>query len=149
MNCEKAQKCSIESIVDIVGSKWNLFIIWHLRKKELRFTELQNRMCGINSKTITKHLRDLERFTIIDRQVYAEVPPRVEYSLTEQGKALLPIIEAMLEWGGQYLPAGQEKSHGIKPAKEAIPQESPEHTRSSSCGPPAGDTSAGVSGHIL
>lgn len=106
MNGEKTPKCSIENIVDIIGSKWNLFIIWHLRTKKLRFTELQNRMCGINSKTITKHLRDLERFTIIDRQVYPEVPPRVEYSLTERGKALLPIIEAMLEWGGEYLHPG-------------------------------------------
>jgi DNA-binding HxlR family transcriptional regulator len=61
-------------------------------------------MCSVNSKTITKHLRDLEGHGIISRQVYAEVPPRVEYSLTERGRTLLPIIEAMLEWGGKYLP---------------------------------------------
>lgn len=124
MNGEKTPKCSIENIVDIIGSKWNLFIIWHLRTKKLRFTELQNRMCGINSKTITKHLRDLERFTIIDRQVYPEVPPRVEYSLTERGKALLPIIEAMLEWGGEYLHPGQEESLCMKPTKETIGEKS-------------------------
>lgn len=120
MKCEKAQKCSIESIVDIVGSKWNLFIIWHLRTKELRFTELQNRMCGINSKTITRHLRDLERFAILDRRVFPEVPPRVEYSLTDRGQALLPIIEAMLEWGGAYPIIGQEDGPCSRPAKETV-----------------------------
>ncbi|ACL17747.1 winged helix-turn-helix transcriptional regulator [Methanosphaerula palustris] len=120
MKCEKAQKCNLENIVDIIGSKWNLFIIWHLRTKKLRFTELQNRMCGINSKTITRHLRDLEGFMIIDRRVYPEVPPRVEYSLTERGTALLPIIEAMLEWGGQYLNAKPGESHDVEPAKETV-----------------------------
>lgn len=104
MKCEKPQKCSIDKVVGIIGNKGNLFIIWHLRTGVLRFTELQNRMCSVNSKTITKHLRDLEGHGIIDRKVYAEVPPRVEYSLTGRGRTLLPIIEAMLEWGGKYLP---------------------------------------------
>ena len=93
MNCEKARKCSIESIVDIVGSTWNLFIIWHLRTKKLRFTELQNRICGINSKTITRHLRDLERFAI---------------------------LEAMLAWGGAYPNIGQEDGPCTGPAKETV-----------------------------
>jgi DNA-binding HxlR family transcriptional regulator len=104
MKCENPPKCSIDKVVGIIGNKGNLFIIWHLRTGLLRFTELQNRMCQVNSKTITKHLRDLEGHGIISRQVFAEVPPRVEYSLTERGRTLLPIIEAMLEWGGKYLP---------------------------------------------
>jgi len=104
MKCEKPPKCSIDKIVGIIGNKGNLFIIWHLRTGLLRFTELQNRMCSVNSKTITKHLRDLEGHGIISRQVFAEVPPRVEYALTERGRTLLPVIEAMLEWGGKYLP---------------------------------------------
>jgi DNA-binding HxlR family transcriptional regulator len=116
MKCEKTPKCSIDSIVDIIGNKWNLLIIWHLRKDILRFTELQNRMCGINSKTITKHLRDLEGHAIIKRKVYPEVPPRVEYSLNGRGKALLPIIEVMLEWGGKYPPpeVTEEKERCLK-----------------------------------
>lgn len=104
MKCEKTPKCSIDSVVEIIGNKGNLVIIWHLRSGLLRFTELKNRMFQVNSKSITKHLRDLEGHGIISRQVYAEVPPRVEYSLTERGRTLLPIIEAMLEWGGKYLP---------------------------------------------
>jgi DNA-binding HxlR family transcriptional regulator len=99
----KKPRCKIDSVVDIIGRKWNLLIIWQLRDSTLRFSELQSRMCGINSKTITKHLRDLEQHTIITRTVYPEVPPRVEYSLTERGRAILPIIDAMLEWGGAYL----------------------------------------------
>lgn len=102
MKCEKVTKCRIDAVVDVIGSKWNLMIIWHLRDATLRFSELQSRMCGINSKTITKHLRDLEKESIITRKVYPEVPPRVEYSLTEQGAGILPIIEAMLVWGGKF-----------------------------------------------
>jgi DNA-binding HxlR family transcriptional regulator len=132
MKCENPPKCSIDKVVGIIGNKGNLFIIWHLRTKLLRFTELQNRMCSVNSKTITKHLRDLEGHGIISRQVFAEVPPRVEYSLTERGRTLLPIIEAMLEWGGKYLPeegdgrclkvenipAGARKSYAGKTGKK-------------------------------
>jgi DNA-binding HxlR family transcriptional regulator len=120
MKCEKTSKCSIDSIVDILGSKWNLIIIWHLRTKKLRFTELQGRMCGVNSKTLTTHLRDLERHAIIGREVYPEVPPRVEYSLSERGKALQPIMEAMLEWGGKYLQTGQEDSRCMRPSKKTV-----------------------------
>jgi len=105
MKCDKKVKCGINHIANLMGSKWNLYIVWHLRSGVLRFTELQSRMCSVNSKTITTHLRDLEKHEIITRKVYPEVPPRVEYSLTEKGLALVPIIEAMLEWGGRYLPA--------------------------------------------
>lgn len=104
MKCENTPKCSIDSVVEIIGNKGNLVIIWHLRSGLLRFMELKNRMCQVNSKTLTKQLRGLEGYGIISRQVFAEVPPRVEYSLTERGRTLLPIIEEMLEWGGKYLP---------------------------------------------
>jgi DNA-binding HxlR family transcriptional regulator len=127
MKCENAPKCSIDSVVGIIGNKGNLIIIWHLRTGLLRFTELQNRMCKVNSKTVTKHLRDLEGHDIIRRQVYAEVPPRVEYSLTDRGKTLLPIIEAMLEWGGKYLP--DEGSGCPEAAKSAIKKAAAGKTR--------------------
>ena len=102
-NTGKKHICKFDSVVDIIGRKWNLIIIWHLRTGTLRFSGLQSLMCGINSKTITKHLRDLEKNSIISRRVFPEVPPRVEYTLTEQGKAVLPIIEAMMIWGDTYL----------------------------------------------
>lgn len=104
MECENKQKCGINVAVDIIGSKWNLIIIWRLSGGALRFTELQKSMDNVNSKTITKHLRDLERYEIITRAVYPEVPPRVEYSLTGYGKAFLPILCAINEWGASISP---------------------------------------------
>ena len=86
-------------VLGIIGSKWNLFIIWSLKDGTLRFSELQKRMDDVNSKTITKHLRDLEKSKIVTRTVYPEVPPRVEYTLTEQGLAFLPVFEAIRKWG--------------------------------------------------
>lgn len=99
MKSECEHKCGINAAVEIIGSRWNLLIIWHLREGTLRFTELQKRIGDVNSKTITKHLRDLERSNIINRVVFAEVPPRVEYSLTEYGMAFLPVFEAINKWG--------------------------------------------------
>ncbi|PKL59163.1 MAG: transcriptional regulator, partial [Methanomicrobiales archaeon HGW-Methanomicrobiales-4] len=64
---DKKCPCRVDTVVDIIGKKWNLITIWHLRSSTLRFSELQRRMCGINSKTITKHLRDLEKNLIITR----------------------------------------------------------------------------------
>ena len=110
---EKKHICKVDNVVDIIGRKWNLIIIWHLRTCTLRFSEIQKRMCGINSKTITKHLRDLEQNNIVTRTVYAEVPPRVEYALTNQGKGILPIIDAMLIWGDTWLDPGEEKECSV------------------------------------
>ena len=83
----------------ILGSHWNLLIIWHLRGGALRFMELQKRMDNVNSKTLTVHLRDLENFHIIERIVYPEVPLHVEYSLTEHGKAIIPVFSIIKKWG--------------------------------------------------
>ena len=98
MKSEKEPKCNVEEYVEVFGSKWNLLIISYLRESTLRYTELQKRMYGINAKTITTHLRKLEEYAIIERKIYAEVPPRVEYSLTKRGKGLLPVLNAMAEW---------------------------------------------------
>ena len=103
MREKKENKCELIVAMGIIGNKWNLLIIWHLRDHKLRFTELQKRMYNVNPKTITKHLRDLEENKIIKRVVYAEVPPRVEYSLTETGIALIPILYSIMEWTSQYM----------------------------------------------
>ena len=100
MKHENESKCNvkIDEYVEVFGSKWNLVIITHLHASTLRYTELQNKMYGVNAKTITTHLRKLEEYGIIERKIYAEVPPKVEYSLTNRGKALLHVLEAMSEW---------------------------------------------------
>lgn len=92
-----------------MGSRWNILIIWHLRDHALRFTDLQKRMHGVNSNTLTIHLRELEAQKILSRTVFPEIPPRVEYALTGYGKALFPVFEAIREWGLQYL-----ESEGMK-----------------------------------
>ena len=103
MESENKSHSEFVRVLEIIGSKWNLFIIWSLKDGKLRFTELQKRMGDVNSKTITKHLRDLEKSKIITRSVYPEVPPRVEYTLTEHGYAFLPVFEAIREWGQSLL----------------------------------------------
>lgn len=96
----KKQKndCGLVVATGIVGNKWNLLIIWFLDDQTLRFTELQKKMYNVNPKTITKHLRELEKHKIIKRVVYPEVPPKVEYSLTDSGISLIPILKSMMEW---------------------------------------------------
>jgi DNA-binding HxlR family transcriptional regulator len=108
MKSKNNGKCDMNYLFQVLGSRWNLVIIWHLDKQSLRFTELQKRMGDVNSKTVTRHLRDLEKFNIIHRVVYPEVPPRVEYSLTGHGKAFLPVFEVIREWGAS-LPSPREK----------------------------------------
>ena len=95
MEHENKAHAQFKTVVEIVGSKWNLFIIWNLKDQTLRFNVLQKNMGDVNSKTITKHLRELENNKIIKRVVYPEVPPRVEYSLTEKGRAFLPVFDAI------------------------------------------------------
>jgi DNA-binding HxlR family transcriptional regulator len=108
MKCKNDGQCDMKYLFQILGSRWNLVIIWHLNDRALRFTELQKRMGDVNSKTITSHLRDLEKFQIINREIYPEVPPRVEYSLTDHGKAFLPVLEVIRAWGAS-LPPPREK----------------------------------------
>ena len=99
MESENKAHKDFARVLGIIGNKWNLFIIWNLKEGTLRFSELQKRMGDVNSKTITKHLRELEKTKIVTRAVYPEVPPRVEYTLTEQGLAFLPVFEAIRKWG--------------------------------------------------
>ena len=99
MNSENEAYLKLLRALGIIGSKWNILIIWILKDETLRFSVLQKKMGDVNSKTITKHLKDLEKNKIVTRTVYPEVPPRVEYTLTEQGLTLVPICEEIWKWG--------------------------------------------------
>ena len=103
--------CPVKLYSEVMGSKWKILIIWHLRNGALRFSALRNKLHGVNSKTLTTHLRELEELKILSRTVFPEVPPRVEYSLTEYGLALSPVFDTMWEWALYYL-----ESEGIKAA---------------------------------
>lgn len=91
--------CPVEVAVSVVGGTWKLTVIKHLLDGTRRFNELGRLVPLANTKTLTRQLRELEEDGIVKRTVYPEVPPRVEYSLTDSGRSLAPIVEAMNEWG--------------------------------------------------
>ena len=94
--------CSMELTLDIIGGKWKPLIIWHLGEKTLRFSELKRALPNITQKMLTQQLRALEEDQLVNRFVYAEVPPKVEYSLTEKGKTLLPVLSTLCKWAIEY-----------------------------------------------
>jgi len=99
----KEYSCAIELTLDIIGGKWKPIILWKLAKNEvLRFSELKRSMGTITQKMLTQQLRELEAYEMVNRKVYAEVPPKVEYSLTKQGKSVMPILDVMCKWGTDY-----------------------------------------------
>ena len=95
----KEQKCPAEMTLDIIGGRWKVLILWQLFQGRARFSELSRALHGITQKMLTQQLRELEKDGIVHRQVYAQVPPKVEYSLTPLGESLRPVVDAMCEWG--------------------------------------------------
>lgn len=102
-------RCGVEVAMAVMGGKWKGLVLWHLRLKTLRFTQLQRRLRTVTQKMLTQQLRELEANGLIHRQIYAEVPPRVEYSLTDEGRKVVPILELMCQWGQEYL----QKTEGV------------------------------------
>lgn len=94
--------CPVAMTVSLIGNKWKLLIIRDLLGGTKRFGELRKSLDGISQRVLTENLRDLETDGLILRKVYAEVPPRVEYSLNDLGKSLQPVIRAMADWGNNY-----------------------------------------------
>lgn len=94
--------CSMELTLDIIGGKWKPIIIWHLGKKTMRFNELKRTLPNITQKMLTQQLRALEESKLINRVIYNQVPPKVEYSLTDCGRSLLPVFTDLCEWAINY-----------------------------------------------
>jgi len=110
-------RCGVALTLEVIGGKWKGVILWHLLDRTLRFSQLQRRLSGITQKMLTQQLRDLEQDGLVHRRVFAEVPPRVEYSLTEQGASLRELLTLMCEWGkvngrGCGGTAGDERAAG-------------------------------------
>lgn len=95
--------CPVEATLSLIGGKWKGVVLYHLMTETMRFNELRRLMPGITQRMLTKQLRELEADQLITRKVYAEVPPKVEYSVTDYGKTLAPIIFALREWGHQHI----------------------------------------------
>jgi len=91
--------CGLEAALDVVGGKWKPIVLWQLASGPRRFGELRRTVSGISEKMLIQQLRDLEGDGIVTRTVYPQVPPKVEYSLTARGRGLLPIIDAIVDWG--------------------------------------------------
>jgi len=100
--------CPVETAVNLVGAKWKILIIYHLIGGVKRFNELRRLLPGVTQRMLTLHLRELEKDGLVVRDVYPEVPPRVEYSLSELGRSLTPILTQLGDWGREY----EEKFRG-------------------------------------
>lgn len=108
-NCEK------ELTLYIIGGKWKMIILWHLGKTGTkRFGELKALIPDITQKMLVNHLRELEEDQIVHREVYPVVPPKVEYSLTEYGHSLMPVLDLMYQWGRNYMQTAMKDQIKLK-----------------------------------
>jgi len=95
--------CPIEATLTVLGGKWTPLVLWQLRDETLRFGALRRQIPGITKKMLSQRLQELEAAGVVHREAYAEVPPRVEYSLTDFGQTLRPVLESMCAWGVDYI----------------------------------------------
>ena len=107
---ELLPECPVATTVQLIGNKWKLLIIRNLLVRPWRFNELQKNLDGISQKVLTDSLRSMETDGLVTRTVYAEVPPRVEYALSDLGLSLKPILDAMQAWGNDYKELAESKS---------------------------------------
>ena len=99
----KENICPVETTLNLTGGKYKALILWHLAKGTLRYSELQKAVSFATPRILTNQLREMENQKLITRTVYPVVPPKVEYSMTELGRSLMPILTAMRDWGTEYL----------------------------------------------
>ena len=95
--------CPVEAALEVIGGKWKGVILYHLAEKTYRFNELRRLMPEVTQRMLTKQLRELETDGLVTRTVYAEVPPKVEYSMTTYGQTLQPVLGALQQWGHKHL----------------------------------------------
>lgn len=94
--------CSVDLTLSVIGGRWKSLVFWNLRDGTKRFGELKKILVGVNDKMLTQVLRELEQNGIVNRKVHQVIPPKVEYTLTEEGKKLLPVMKLMSEWGEKF-----------------------------------------------
>lgn len=98
-----ANDCPVGATLELIGGKYKALILWHLSEGKMRFSQLKKSISSATAKMLTQQLRELEAQHLINREVFPVIPPKVEYSLTETGKSLLPILVAMRDWGAKYM----------------------------------------------
>jgi len=116
--------CAMDVTMNFIGGKWKTVVLWYLRKDKKRFGELKKLIPNITEKMLSLQLKDLENDGIVKRKLYAEVPPKVEYSLTDFGKSLIPLLEEIARWGrnlaeakGKMIDKEKKKRSGKDKAK--------------------------------
>ena len=97
------EHCPVEATLELIGGKYKALILWHLAENNLRFSELRKVIASATPKMLTQQLRELEAQSLIHREVFPVIPPKVEYSLTDLGKSMMPLLTAMRDWGANYL----------------------------------------------
>ena len=116
--------CPVEATLDLIDGKWKAIILYHLLKGTLRFNELRRRLSKITQRMLTRQLRELEQVGLVSRTIFAEVPPRVEYALTAQGRSLEPVIRALWDWGNAYLAERSQQATNSQPViKREMPKQ--------------------------
>lgn len=125
-----SQMPGIDATLEMIGGKWKIQILWSLRTKAKRFSDIKEEVQGITQKMLTQQLKEFVRDGLATRKSYPEIPPRVEYKLTDYGKSIIPVLEAMNKWGeihlakklGIELPSSGSKSKKAAPAPAAQQQ---------------------------
>jgi DNA-binding HxlR family transcriptional regulator len=108
-----APACPAETTLDVIGGRWKVPIVWHLFSGTRRFSELKRALPAVTQKMLTQQLRELEADGVVARKVYPEVPPKVEYSLTQRGASLKPVVEAMCRWATQAAPKADTEGQDV------------------------------------
>lgn len=116
---EHPNLCPVEATLQVIGGKWKPLILFYLLQGTQRFSQLRRSIPHVTQQMLTLQLRELEHHGIVRRHVYAEVPPKVEYSLTETGRSLEPVLLLMLEWGQTYM---RRKESSLESACQSIKQ---------------------------
>lgn len=119
---EITENCPVEATLELIGGKYKALILWHLSESKLRFSELRKVITNATPKMLTQQLRELEAQALIHREVFPVIPPKVEYSLTELGKSLMPILVAMRDWGAGYLRTKDMESCCFMMKKDPVSQ---------------------------
>ncbi|MGW3367908.1 winged helix-turn-helix transcriptional regulator [Streptosporangium canum] len=147
-----AYHCGIDAAMDVIGGKWKVLILWALDERACRFGELRRQVSGVTEKVLASHLRELEEDGIVHREVYDEVPPRVEYSLTSLGVLLNEALAPLGAWGREHVIGGAEgdRGRGFPPASpDGGAEESPDGGAARKAGHLAGGGSSSTSRHGL
>ena len=98
------RKCPLEYTVSVIGGKWKMVLLWRLSKEPVkRYGELKKLLNGISHKMLSQQLKELESSGLINRKEYQQIPPKVEYSLSEKGKSIVPLLTNAYEWGKEYM----------------------------------------------